>query len=157
MQKFVTIIFLLIILAVQTNGQDELKYCNSRFGFCFSYPAFLISAPPPVSGDGIRIYDKKGFFLAVSGINNTLGDTFESELQIQFKNIGTMTYGRRGSNWFAIAGFKDNKIVYIKEFIDSGSINRIYIEYPQDKKDKYDKITDTISRSFKPGNLTGNH
>ena len=157
MQKYITIIFLFIALIVQMNGQEDLKYCNARFGFCFSYPAFLISAPPPVSGDGIRIYDKKGFVLAASGINNTLEDTYESELQIQFKNIGTLTFGRRGSNWFAIAGFKDNKIIYIKEFIDTGSINRIYIEYPKDKKDKYDKIADAISRSFKPGDLNKNH
>lgn len=157
MLKLIKTTFLLIILTVQINAQENLKYCNIRYGFCFNYPAFLISAPQPASGDGIRIYDKKGFVIAVSGSNNTLGDTFESELRIQFKYIGHMTYSRRGNNWFAIAGIQEIKLIYIKEFISTGSINRLYIEFPKDQKEKYDKIIDSISKSFIPGDLTRNH
>jgi hypothetical protein len=121
------------------------------------YPAFLISAPNPANGDGIRMYDKKGFVLIASGINNISGETFQGELQSQRESIGKITYGVRGSNWFAISGIKENKIIYIKSYVGTGSINHLYIEYPKDQKDKYDKIVEAISKSFSPGNLTQNH
>lgn len=157
MHKIINFTFLLFVLTLQMNAQQVMKYSNVRFGYFFNYPAYLISAPQPSSGDGIRIYDKKGFIIAASGLNNTLEDTYNSEIQIQLKNIGLMTYGRRGNNWFAIEGIKENKLIYIKEFIGTGCINRLYMECPKDQKDKYVKIIDMVSKSFNPGELTGKH
>ena len=100
---------------------------------------------------------KKGFVLVASGINNESGVTFQSELNTQWESIGTINYGVRGSNWFAISGIKENKIIYIKSYIGTGAINHLYIEYPKEQKDKYDKIVEAIAKSFNPGDLTKNH
>jgi hypothetical protein len=155
--KIGAIFIFLIILAVKLEAQNNSMYVNARYGFQVSYPAFLISAPNPANGDGIRMYDKKGFVLVASGINNESGETFQSELNTQWESIGKITYGVRGDNWFAISGFKGDKIIYIKSYIGTGSINHLYIEYPKDQRDRYDKIVETIEKSFKPGDLTKNH
>jgi hypothetical protein len=155
--KLGTIIILVIILAVKTEAQNNLRYVNERYGFQMSYPAFLISAPIPANGDGMRMYDKKGFVLVASGINNESEITFQSELNSQWESIGKVTYGVRGNNWFAISGVKENKIIFIKSYIGIGSINHLYIEYPKDQKDKYDKIVEAIAKSFIRGDLYKRH
>ena len=155
--KLSAIIILVFILSVMSEAQNNLRYVNARYGFQVSYPAFLISAPNPANGDGIRMYDKKGFVLVASGINNESEITFQSELQTQWESIGTINYGVRGSNWFTISGVKENKIIYIKSYIGTGAINHLYIEYPKDQKDRYDKIVETIAKSFSPGDLSKNH
>jgi hypothetical protein len=155
--KLSAIIILVFILSVMSEAQNNLRYVNARYGFQVSYPAFLISAPNPASGDGIRMYDKKGFVLVASGINNESEITFQSELQTQWESIGTITYGVKGSNWFAISGIKENKIIYIKSYIGKGAINHLYIEYPKDQGERYDKIVEDIAKSFMPGDLSKNH
>jgi hypothetical protein len=155
--KLGAIIILVIILAVKTEAQNNLRYVNERYGFQMSYPAFLISAHIPANGDGMRMYDKKGFVLVASGINNESEITFQSELNSQWESIGKVTYGVRGNNWFTISGIKENKIIYIKSYVGTGSINHLYIEYPKDQRDRYDKIVESISKSFSPGDLTKNH
>ena len=155
--KLCAIIILVIILAIKTEAQNNLRYVNERYGFQMSYPAFLISAHNPANGDGIRMYDKKGFVLVTIGINNVSDETFQSELNTQWESIGKITYGIRGDNWFAISGIKENKTIYFKSYIGTGAINHLYIEYPRDQKDKYDKIVEDIAKSFMPGNLSKNH
>ena len=157
MSKISAIIIVVIILTAKLGAQNNLQYMNERYGFHISYPSFLISSPNPANGDGIRMYDKKGFVLVASGINNISEITFQSELDAQWESIGKITYGVRGDNWFAISGVKADKIIYIKSYIGTGSINHLYIEYPKDQKDKYDKIVETVSKSFMPGDLTKNH
>jgi hypothetical protein len=157
LSKLDVIIILIIILTAKSEAQNNLIYENARYGFRVSYPAFLISAPNPANGDGIRMYDKKGFVLVASGINNESEITFQSELQTQWESIGTISYGVRGSNWFAISGIKENKIIYFKSYIGTGAINHLYIEYPKEQRDKYDKIVEAIAKSFSPGDLTKIH
>ena len=151
------ILVLVIILAVKSEAQNSLNYVNERYGFHLNYPVFLVSAPKPANGDGIRMYDKKGFVLVASGINNSSGETFQSELNTQWENIGKISYGVRGENWFAISGSKGDKIIYIKSYIGTGAINHLYIEYPIDQKGRYDKIIESIAKSFMPGDLSKGH
>ena len=151
------IIVLLIILAVKSEAQNNLSYVNERYGFHLNYPVFLVSAPKPGNGDGIRMYDKKGFVLVASGINNSSGETFQSELNTQWENIGKISYGVRGENWFAISGAKGDKIIYVKSYVGPGAINHLYIEYPIELKDKYDKVVEAIAKSFMPGDLSKGH
>src|ERR1035437_6076028 len=155
--KLGAIIILVIILAVKTEAQNNLRYVNERYGFQMSYPAFLISAPIPANGDGMRMYDKKGFVLVASGINNESEITFQSELETQRESIGKINYGVRGNNWFAISGVKENKIIFIKSYIGIGSINHLYIEYPKDHKDKFDKIVEAVAKSCISGDLSKRH
>jgi hypothetical protein len=151
------VIILLITLSVKSETQNNSQYSNVRFGFHISYPSFLISSTAPANGDGIRLYDKKGFVVVASGINNESEITLQSDLDAQWESIGKITYGVKGNNWFAISGVKENKIIYIKSYIGTGAINHLYIEYPWEMKDKYDKIVESISKSFTPGDLTENH
>lgn len=151
------VIIILFCLSVKSEAQNNLQYENARFGFSFNYPSFLILAPAPASGDGIRMYDKKGFVLVASGINNESEITFQSDLDAQWESLRKITYGVRGNNWFTISGIKADKIIYIKSYVGPGAINHLYIEYPKDLKDKYDKIVESISKSFTPGDLTQTH
>lgn len=128
-------------------------YVNPRFGFSIKYPRKFRRESPPENGDGIGCYDKQGFRMTASGINNVLNDTLASEMAENRRDFGRITYMAKGSNWFAISGISGVKILYRKTFVGKGSINELDISYPAALKDSYNWIVKSIVSSFKPGRL----
>ena len=137
--------------------QKYTRYCNPRYGFCVNYPAHLRMEPPPVNGDGRGFNDGQGFSLTASGINNVLDGTLESEMKEMSEEFDKVTYRIKGDNWFILSGFKGADILYIKGYVGKGSRNHLYISYPANRKEAYDKIVSEVSRSFKPGRLDQSH
>lgn len=134
-------------------AQEYSKYCNDRYGFCIDYPKDIGIEPAPDNNDGRRFYDRNGFFMTASGINNVTNETSQSEMQSQKKDFNVITYQTTGKNWFILSGYKDNNILYIKTYVGNGSINHLYIQYPIYLKAEYDEVVIRISRSFKPGSI----
>jgi len=132
---------------------DPARYCNQRFGFCVDYPQNLEMEPPPVNNDGRRFHDRDGFLMIASGINNSMEETLHSEMESQEEELDTVTYRKFGSNWYVLSGFKGPDIVYLKTYVGRGSINRLYIKYRTSLRSRYDKMVDSISRSFVPGQI----
>jgi hypothetical protein len=153
-----------LLLAVFTLGsatsigsQVFAQYCNARFGFCADYPRDLIMEPPPENGDGRRFRDTNGFLLVISGINNVLEETVDSELKSDLKSFKKVMYQSKGKNWFVLSGFQGLNVVYLKTFVGKGAINHLTITYPAARKAAYPETVTRISRSFKPGDLSTAH
>lgn len=130
-----------------------IQYCNPRFGFCIDYPSDMTVNPPPENGDGQTFNDSNGFVLTVSGINNVINDTIETEMKSQSENLEKITYQAKGDNWFILSGQKGPDVFYFKTYVGDGVINHLYIQYPASANSKYTKAVAEISESFKPGGL----
>lgn len=154
-------VFLLAVIPVAASvpawSGDYTRYCNERFGFCVEHPTFLAIDRPPANRDGRRFYDPNGFQMVVSGINNVLDDTVESEMKSQAGDFERITYRTRGRNWFVLSGRKGPDIVYRKTYVGQGAINHLSITYSATKGAEYAEVVAGISRSFTPGDLDAGH
>jgi hypothetical protein len=146
-----------ISYVVPLSAQEYTRYCNSRYGFCVSYPSHFGMEPPPENNDGRRFYDRNGLVMTASGINNVLEGTLQTEMHSQSEDFDEISYRAKGKNWFVLSGHKGANILYLKTFVGIGSINRLYIEYPARLKTKYNEIVAKVARSFKPGHLEVAH
>ena len=139
------------------SGEEYVKYCNGRFGFCICHPSHFGIEPAPVNDDGRRFYDGNGLNMTASGINNVLDDTLQSEMRSASEDFDKITYRAKGDNWFVLSGHKGANILYLKTYVGKGSANHLRVEYPADQKAEYDGIVARISRCFKPGRLDVGH
>jgi hypothetical protein len=48
---------------VPLSAQEFARYCNTRYGFCVSYPIHFRMEPPPVNDDGRHFYDRNGLWV----------------------------------------------------------------------------------------------
>lgn len=144
-----------LVLSNRFEGEGFGKYCNDRFGFCMSFPVNLQRKIPPMNGDGQGFYDKSGFILSGSGSNST--GTIEEMIELDSTLYDAITYRAVGKSWFTLSGYKGTRVLYTKTFFGRQSSNTLYIEYPLGLKKTYDPIVSTLSRSFKPGNLSVGH
>jgi hypothetical protein len=136
--------------------QEYLRYCNRRFGFCLNYPADFELDPAPIS-DGLAFRNPDGFRMFVSGANNVRNKTLSDEYESDKKGFDSLAFQDSGDNWYILNGKAGSKIVYLKTYWGKGSLNQLYIGYPEQLKDRYDKIVAFISRSFVPGNVNVAH
>lgn len=155
----ITGFFLILFVgyALPAGSQEYVSYCNDRYGFCVDYPSHFKMQSPPANNDGRRFYDGLGFTMTVSGINNVLDATLQSEMDSQSKDFDNLTYRVKGKNWYILSGYKDSSILYVKTYIGEGAINHLYLRYPEQQKAKYSRMVEKISGSLKPGDLKENH
>ncbi len=133
------------------SAQEFNKYCNKRFGFCVAYPVALNVSPASDNNDGRKFYDHTGFVMTASGMYNVLENSLRAEMKSQEKDFDTVSYRKIKNNWYVLSGYKGNDILYIKTYMDKGTIYHLYMRYPVKLKKKYDKTVSRVSRSFKPG------
>lgn len=152
-QKLIGILVILLVGFIShVNAQQAYtKYCNSRFGFCVSYPVNFGMSPAPDNNDGREFYDREGFSMTASGMYNVLENSLKDEMKSQEEDFDTVTYHKVKDNWYVLSGYKDNNILYIKTYMGKETIYHLYIRYPAKLKKDYNKIVSKASRSFKPG------
>ena len=148
--------FLLPILAVFTLlAESPLEafwdgsYRNDRFGFSVAVPAPFGMDPAPDNDDGRRFFDREGCSITVYGSHNVLDATVASEMEDRKSfSFDSVTYERKGKDWFVLSGFKDDDIVYSKVFVGDTLIT-LHISYPADLKADYDETVASVVKSFK--------
>lgn len=148
---------LALALAIPVFASGYANYCNSRYGFCVDYPANFGMEPAPVNNDGRVFYDGEGFRMTASGINNVLDGTVKSEMKSREDDFDSVTYRKQQDNWYALSGYKDDNILYVKSWVGSGAINSLYLQYPTAMKDEYDETVNHLVKSFIPGDLEESH
>lgn len=146
---------LLLIQPAQADGY--LSYCNDRFGFCVDYPEYFGMEPAPENNDGRKFYDRDGFQMTASGINNVLDGTLESEMKERETDFDSVTYRKQDKGWYALSGYKGDDILYVKSFVGQHSISTLYLQYPTAMKSDYDRTVSHIVKSFVPGDLSEAH
>jgi serine/threonine-protein kinase len=151
----------LLTLLASYSGQvlsvGYFQYCNERYGFCVDVAQQLAMGHPPPNNDGREFSDRNGFMMTASGINNSLDETLDAEIQSQEQHFDTLTYKVKKQNWYVLSGYVGSYIVYQKAYVGPGSINHLYIRYPAALKDDYSAIVTRTSRSFKPGDTKVSH
>lgn len=145
---------------VNTNKQDisYKKYANERYGFSIEYPDNFKVKVIPNNGDGIILQsqDEKAE-LTISGINNVLGNTAVSEYNELLSQHNAASYKIQKNNWFILSWIEDDKIVYQKTVVGSGSENSFIIKYPTSQKDYYNPIVSHFVDTFESPGIESSH
>lgn len=138
-------------------------YCNPRFRYCVDYPKGLVyPQPESENGDGRVFKNKKGEeILTVFGRNNSDPDFGHISLEQQFNddlhgaeeengNKGrVITYQKLGKDFFVISGLKNGKVFYQKTINKDEAFAFAILEYDENEKMIFDKVSDRIFKSFK--------
>ncbi len=147
----------LVALPALVWAQSFTKYKNQRFGFSISLPSTFSPDPAPANGDGRRVHNAEGCLIVVSGSNNINGETLLENHQSRSDEFDKITYNKKGDSWYSLSGFKEDKAIYLKVFVGSGSINTLRIQYPKNEEKKYRELISAVSGSFRPGELSEGH
>jgi len=133
---------------------DETKYKtynNSRFDYTVQYPSNLTKKKDSYNGDGctFKIYNEFEMKVWGSNLPGISGRDISSIYDEELNSGGTVTFNTTKDNWFVVSGLRNNNVFYTKQFVVNGESKVLYITYPISQKDKYDKYTEKISKSFK--------
>ena len=160
--KLPSFLWLIVFLVIDSNSVDV--YCNARFGYCVSYPAFLKPQPESANGDGKVFKNEAGeTALTVYGALNqdengdllSIEKQFKSDLKSQANSKSEITYQKLGKNFYVISGRKNGKIFYQKTIARKESLGKresfcfAILEYKESEKAKYDGVSASILKSFK--------
>ena len=135
-------------------------YCNSRFGYCLTYPLSMTPQPESGSGDGRVFKDRKtGATLTVWGRNTanpdggndyTLAQQYVMDLKQMKADPGRqVTYYKQDKDFFVISGYVSGRIFYQKTVMQEESFAYAILEYPQAAKANYDAVSKQIFKSLK--------
>jgi hypothetical protein len=144
------------------------KYCNSRFGFCISYPASvyknhengMLKNMPPDSNDGAWFTNANGLDFTVSGRDNSDKASVAEAMKPARDNFERVTSQSKGPNWLFLKGTKkgaSDTILYLKMYVGEGAINQLRMEIPVMLNPQYQSVVNNIIASFKPGQLDVSH
>ena len=141
-----------------------VKYWDSQYGFVVQYPPTIFEPLAPTSLDpedeenqGVRFISKDGEAVIWAwGTLNTRNRSllaYKKFVSEKAKRIGTITYKPNGDNWFALSGYKGERIFYRKVIMSCNGyvINSLHIEFPRDMRKLYDPIIEHLENHFRPG------
>ena len=149
------LIFLLPIHG-RSDAQGLRKYANERYGFTMSYPSDFIMDPPPYNGDGRRFTKGDHCIVLGFGQNNVSDETLRSRSRSTKSIFAKVMRHASGRNWFSYAGIVGDKIVFVKSYVGTGSINEMRIEQPKSETPCSVKVTE-VEKAFSPGDLNEGH
>ncbi|HYW74448.1 MAG TPA: hypothetical protein VE961_25720 [Pyrinomonadaceae bacterium] len=144
------------------------RYCNSRFGFCISYPASvyknhvngMLKDMAGDSNDGAWFTNANGLDFAVSGRDNSQKDSVAETMKAARDGFDRVTSQSKGPNWFLLQGPKKgatDTIVYLKVYVGRGAINQLRMEIPIMLNPGYQRVVNRIMAAFKPGQVAIAH
>jgi hypothetical protein len=133
------------------------SYCNSRFGYCIDYPAFLAAQPESENGDGRVFNNKKGItILTVFGRINqdadgnplSLKNQYESDIKDLSLSKKNITYKKLGKTFYVLSGTKNETIFYKKTIVKDDAFCFAILEYSRQDKMLYDTVSAHLAKSF---------
>lgn len=138
-------------------------YYNARFGYCIDYPQGIIYPQPEAqNGDGRVFKNKQGeTILTVYGRMNADPDGSVISLEQQYDDDlhsapgydahddRVITYQKLGKTFFVISGYKKGRIFYQKTILKDDAFAYAILEYDENEKDLFDKVSDRVFKSFK--------
>ena len=139
----------------QSNKIEYKSYSNKKFLYSIKYPNNLKIENSTSNGNVIQSDDGK-VSLQIYGSNNAVGDTSDSVYNKAIKDIN-MYYKAHSGDWFVISYFEGDQIVYQKKVVGKASNNTFIFKFPANEKDKYNKVVDTLEKSFKTPSTDKSH
>lgn len=136
---------------------ETREYTNARFGFCSSIPSSFAQVQEPANGDGAVFEDgTTGMRATFWGSNNVDGSTAQSEFE-SLTSGHHVAYSCVEDDFCVVSYEEGGSIVYIKEFVGSGSSCAVRFEYPASSAKDCDAIVAQTEASFEPGDLSTSH
>lgn len=134
-------------------------YTNARFGYSVAYPeTFTIQEVNNGSGINLESDTANGtIMINLWGSNNIDGSTAKSALNKMKSDIGIEGYSASGDDWFVYSYEVDGTVVYVKEYVGSGSIAAMSITYPKSASAMGDKMCEIMEPTLEPGDITQAH
>jgi hypothetical protein len=131
------------------------SYSNARFLYSIDYPAgILIPQREADNSDGRQFLSRDGHAkMLVYGRYALDTDSLQKEFDEAVRGEGgpnrAVTLKRIQNNWFVVSGTEDGKIFYRKTFFTGGAFKTFRIEYDEEVRKLYDKITAHMAKSFR--------
>lgn len=134
-------------------------YTNARFGYSVAYPeTFTIQEVNNGSGINLESDTANGtIMINLWGSNNIDGSTAKSALNKMKSDIGIEGYSASGDDWFVYSYEVDGTVVYVKEYVGSGSIAAMSITYPKSASAMGDEMCEIMEPTLEPGDITQAH
>lgn len=136
-------------------------YSNARFGYCVDYPSYFIVSEAYNDGSGAMFVNNSAGDIIIDlwGSNNSTGGTATSRLTTLVNAVGIEGYTAHGDTWFVYSYEEpdDERIVYIKEYVGAGSINRMSISYPSSMSSTGDAIVEAMESTLEAGDIASTH
>ena len=131
-------------------------YRNARFGYSVAVPDSYTWGRESDDGDGRSFTDASGrITITVFGENNTSGATPESLQSDMAAGHGDITYQTHGANFAVVSYYEDGQGVYVKKFVNAGTIATLRLQWPAELTDSVGgPLTEQVEDSFRPGNDT---
>ena len=153
MKKFLFLFLIAFVFAFPANAFGQIKwktYANARYGYSISYPAnLLVPQPEADNGDG-RIFSNNAAEMRVFGTHALLNETLLKEYNAVVKESENVSYKVYRKNFFVVSGTSDGRIFYQKTMAKANGIFVTFrIEYAEDERAEYDKITARIVADLK--------
>jgi hypothetical protein len=125
-------------------------YANARFDYTISYPSGLLLARGEAdNGDG-QIFSNNAAEMRVFVSYLLVHKTLKNEFAAVVKKSKKVSYKTLGKSFFVVSGSGDGRIFYQKTVARTdGTFLTFYIEYVEDERTDYDKITTRIVKSLK--------
>ncbi|MBM6699300.1 zinc ribbon domain-containing protein [Bifidobacterium pullorum subsp. saeculare] len=136
---------------------DGLRtYRNARFGYSVAIPDSYKWGKESDDGASRSFTDTSGrITVSVSGENNTSGATPESLQSAMAAGHSDITYQTHGENFAVVSYYENGKGIYIKKFVNAGTIATLHLQWPADLTDSVGgPLTEQTEDSFRPGNST---
>ncbi|MCK5898981.1 MAG: hypothetical protein KAG06_07920 [Methylococcales bacterium] len=157
--KFIIFILLTIQLSIIRAEVPYSKYRNQRFSFSIPYPIDILY-PQGESGNG----DGQVFLSRDAQIELRCWAGYSMDESLEVKYDGSIfeeknrskktviTYKPKKNNWFVISGIDNVKkiIFYRKVFLIDDVFKECLITYPENVKNKMDKIASKMFNGFVP-------
>jgi len=142
------VLFFFIVLPLVLNAAYE-PYCNARFNFCVDVDSNWGKEPAPTNNDGRSFFDHNGLKVSAYGSYNALMQTLRQNMQEHLSSLDEVTYQVIRANWFVVSGYKGSEIYYIKVFYENETFYTLYIHYPIQYKDEYNRVVSRLSKTFR--------
>jgi hypothetical protein len=160
MKKKLVLIYFVVLqqICVVVHAQTTFnEYCNSRFGFCISYPSNFKAQGESDNGDGQEFLsmDGKSSLLVYRDGRDVLYES-DSECKNQSflsdvtsDDTKKVTYKQMGDRFYVVSGYEGSSIFYQKTiFTNEGMMTAIFT-YPTSQKAKYDSYCVKVFETFK--------
>lgn len=146
------------VMVYKANDKAYYQYYNNTYRYSVDIPKTATQADMSADGDGCYFQDPKDkAYFTTYAARNTMNFTVDelANMLVGKNNMPELTTNVRTKNSYAI-GWTSGKTSYYHELYVNDKTKTYVafsVQYPTDKKDKYDKIISHMARSFVPSGV----
>jgi hypothetical protein len=151
-----SVIACLIIAVTATGEEEKWSICSTpQTQYKLQVPDSLIHSTAPTA-TGCTFQTTDGEFtveaVAQSSDAGAQSETIDARMHKEIDLLaGTVTYQKKGDNWFVLSGVTtDGTEYYRKQFTNGEQWVTLRITYPHMRNKKYDKWVTRIEKTFVP-------